>query len=205
MQLTTAAVALWGAGMRERLRSRHINTAVAAKAQVEARQGKLPVVTVVDGRRDRREEDVKPGGNITYLFDPTYMAVEWLFKYLEAISPVDKHKHRDERVFRDSFVLISGSKEVWRLELPTLPFGSAITIVNQRFGYSRLLEHGFSMQAPSGVMAVAAKAAQAVFRRAVRIEYTWAVMEVDVTDDPKRDPIKAGERYPVIHVQALQS
>ncbi|HRJ60163.1 MAG TPA: hypothetical protein PKZ99_03190 [Azospirillaceae bacterium] len=205
MQLTTANVALWGAGMRERMRQRHINTAVAAKAKVEARQGKLPLVTVVDGRRDRREDEVKSRGNITYLFDPTPHAAKWLLAYLTAIAPVDKSKHADHRVFKSSFTFLVNGEEKWLFELDDMPFGSRVTIINLRFGYSRLLEHGWSLQAPSGVMAVAAAAAKTTFRRSVQVEYAWMAVEADITDDPDRDPIKGDYRYPVIHLQALQS
>lgn len=205
MDLTPANIAAWKARASEQYRQHHIAIARKARADVEQRQGSLPCLTVVDGRRGVDETSVKPGGNITYLFDPVSSAVVWTLAYLRAFSPVDQSPKADDRVFKDSFALLAAGLEIPASELPSQPFGTTITIINRRFGYSRLLEHGWSLQAPNGVMQVVAKAASSTWRRLVAVNYTWIAVEEDMTDNRKRDRVRKNYRYPVIELTALQA
>lgn len=139
-----------GAGAREAVRQAHIRAAKQARKDVEAVQGHLPTMTVVDGRRGAREEEVNDRGVIVYLFDATRRAAVYTLQVLRERAPVDRRPQADDNVFRDSFVVLVDGVES---DMEDLPPGQEVVIVS-RLPYSRRLEHGWSLQAPDGVFEV---------------------------------------------------
>ncbi|MBN9525780.1 MAG: hypothetical protein J0H82_06245 [Alphaproteobacteria bacterium] len=193
--MTTAFSARAAAGIsehvRERLRQQHAQIAQRARAGVEARQGRMPTEVIVDGRRGAAEASVKAFGNIVYRFDAAPRAAEEAMLVAEGLSPVDRSSDADNRVFAKSFLfLVDGAEATLDAAKP----GSEIILVNRRFGYSRRLEKGWSLQAPAGVMEVVAALLQPRWRRSVLVEFGYRPIE-GLADDERDEP---RGRYPVI-------
>ncbi len=180
----------------ERMRERQIAIAAQARADVEVRQGVLPTLTVVDGRRGASLSEVKVGGHIQFRFDVAQRAAMEARDVAIQISPEDTSPDADARVFKDSFLFMVDGAEA---DLRQSPPGAIITLINRRFGYSKRLERGWSLQAPTGVMEVTAKLIRPRWGRAVDIRYTWADVE-GAASDSDRD--EARGRYPVITFQS---
>lgn len=168
--LTPSAIAAHEAKVREFLRQKHIAIAKLAKAQVEAKQGRHPGLTIVDGRRRALETSVKPGGIIAYSFDPTRLVVADSLRFLREISPVDRSHRQDDRVFKDSFIILADGAAV---DVDQIPYGAEVAILNRQ-RYDGKLERGWSLQAPIGVyQRVAVPVMRARWRRLAEISFDW--------------------------------
>lgn len=133
--------------LSEMHRKRHADVARQARRDVEARQGKFPTRTIVDGRRDASEETVKADGQIVYLFDVVSPGARQVLLALKELAPEDTGKFK-----RGMTILVNGREA----PLETAPAGATITLVD-REPYSRRIEQGWSLQAPDGVFEVTAK------------------------------------------------
>lgn len=69
---------------------------------IQARQASKNYITYVDGRRNNREEDIKPGGTITYKFSYVADAVEFALQFLRMRVP------RVSGLLSDSFYVMIG-------------------------------------------------------------------------------------------------
>lgn len=196
--LTAANVRAAADRMRERLRRQHIAQAQKARKEIEAKQGVSPTVTVVDSQRGKDEWAVKPGGRIVYLFDAVPRAHADLLAHLRQIAPVDT-VDPDDRVFRDSFTQLVGEVEA---AIGTMKPGEEVTVVNRQ-PYSRKLEWGWSLQAPTGVFDVAAKWLRKRWGRAVEVQFTYVRLEglpgmEDIKPVKKKTYRGDSRRYPAI-------
>lgn len=173
MPLTGAAAQQLGNRLRQHMTERHAQAALRARQEVEARQGVLPTMTVVDGRRGAAEASVKPGGAIVYLFDATPRVAAAVKTQLYEVAPVDTDDDADDRVFSESFTQLVEGVEA---SLADMKPGEEVIIVNRQ-PYDRKLEWGWSIQAPDGVFEVTAKWARSRFGRLVDVTFTYVALD----------------------------
>mgnify|MGYP003385971723 CR=1 FL=1 len=107
--------------------------------------------TIVDGREGNREEAVKLGGQIVYLFDigtPTLnQAVDATYQLLLELSPVRTGKYRQAHLF-----LVNGiERDAGQEGAPVVFKPDDVVSFTNLLPYARRIDRGWSEQAPNGV------------------------------------------------------
>jgi hypothetical protein len=143
----------------------HAQVAREARAEVEARQGRYPTMTVVDGRQGAAEEQVKPFGVIEYHFNPAGDVIDATYQALLERAPVKTGRYRD-----NIWMFVNGVRRDADAEgqLVQIAAGDEVVFIDT-VPYARKIEGGFksvakqtsrpglSAQAPNGVFEITAK------------------------------------------------
>lgn len=119
---------------KEEVRRLHIDTAKMLKAEVISDSGMEPAVTtIVDGRRDATEDQVKPFGIIAYQFQYWGEFLRTAVDFARSISPVDTG------LFRDSWFVLADGVPVANIDEP--PQATEYVVTNDQ-PYSRIIHVG---------------------------------------------------------------
>lgn len=149
--------------------------AASKRDEVVARDQPSSVRTYVDGREGAALESVKlPGGTIRFEFSYTREVVAEILNMLIAASP-----YRDKRPganpathYKDQHLIFVNGTETD--DITNLPPDAVVVFVNLQ-PYSRKVERGFSMQAPSGVYQMVARQARSMFGKVVSVEFGYDI------------------------------
>lgn len=172
----------------EEIKKAHIAAARAGIAAIEAKQGRLPRETVVDGRRGVQETQVRPGGVISYRVSIVSEVLAETYSELVKRSPFKTGNYirhivlfiNGKRVSIpsgwNSMELKSGDEAVF---LNTAPYARKIEGWRGRRNQTR---PGLSAQAPNGVFEITCKALAARFGNyPVRLDFDYrAVLDGSV-------------------------
>ena len=137
-----------------------------AKQENEQTLGWLPTfLTIVDGVLGASEDNVRPDGEIDYLFDVTATGelFEWILDQLMAHSPVKTGRYEHSHLF-----LADGA-----LADPASPPKASEYEFISSLPYARKIERGESNQASEGVYQVVAALAAYRFGDSARIEFAF--------------------------------
>ncbi|WP_109150730.1 hypothetical protein [Azospirillum sp. TSO5] len=158
----------------------HAATARAARAELEAEQGKYPTTVVVDGHRGASEDTVQYGGVIQYEFHPAGDVIDATYAALMEAAPVKTGNYAKHiwmyvnRVRRDAATegatvdIMPGDEVVF---IDTVPYARKIEGWRGRRSQSR---PGLSAQAPNGVFEITARALKARFGNyPVKIDFDY--------------------------------
>lgn len=119
---------------KQEVRQLHIDTARRLKADVIADSGMEPrVTTLVDGRRDASEDQVKPFGIIAYRFQYWSVFLRAGVEFARSISPVLSG------LYRDSWFVLADGLPVANIDNP--PEADEYIITNDQ-PYARIVEVG---------------------------------------------------------------
>ena len=143
----------------------HAEVAREARAELEARQGIYPTMTVVDGRQGATEEQVKPFGVIEYRFNPAGDVIDATYAALLERAPVKTGRYRD-----NIWMFVNGVRRDATTEgkLVQIAEGDEVVFIDA-VPYARKIEGGLaskvkssrrpglSAQAPNGVFEITAR------------------------------------------------
>lgn len=148
--------------------------AAARRDEIVAKDHPSSVRTYVDGREDAPLASVRPAGGVIR-FDFSYLenVVRQIFWMLVTASPYrSKRPGADPAThYKDEHLVFVNDIEVDGLP-DKLPAGAVVTIVNLQ-PYSRKIEAGHSLQAPSGVYEATAKLAKREFGKQAEIKFAY--------------------------------
>lgn len=176
--------------------------------EVEHRQGVFPRKTVVDGVEGRVEEAVRPDGTIIYYIYVYELAASGIWEeikkeYHRAFPKRGKKRaeppYRRQRMIEDFQLFING--EVETLENTRKPLPGDEWIWVSTMPYARNAGHSSAKKnAEKGMkriawMVLAAKKAQAKFRKFVKITHEYVHIPSYLIREDKRENIRTGNTY----------
>jgi hypothetical protein len=107
--------------VREDVPKIHAQIARQLKAEAVAQSPGSKVSTIVDGRRDASEDQVKPFGVIVYRFAYWRDVATWAIGELQKLSPTDSG------IYRENWMVIVNGQEVGPSQIPQDATSIAIT------------------------------------------------------------------------------
>jgi len=201
-----ASIASFGAGPE----ARTAFAAFAAQCRDDVIASDHPdtVTQFVDGRQDAPLDSAEVPGTIRFEFGYLAEIVQGILDMLVAKSPY-REKAPDANVpthYRDEHAIFVDGIEV--TDAPnTLKSGQIVTLVNLQ-PYSRKIEKGFSLQAPSGVYEVVASEARRRWGNIADISFGYDVFPgagPNQTDAVRKNKKRshADDRFPTITIKAI--
>lgn len=201
----------------EEIKRAHIAAARAGIAAIEAKQGRLPRETVVDGRRGAQEAQVRPGGVISYEISPVSEVLAETYSELVRRSPV-----RTGNYIRHILLFVNGKPATIPSDWSSVALkpGDNAFFLNST-PYARKIEGGerfigsfgrtederrggLSRQAPDGVFEVTAMQLSRRFGNLpVRLAFEYRIYNGADAYRPKRG--EGGRmRYPSVTIEVLK-